>query len=152
MNYFFNIRPYAIQFLKRLSQFYELIIFSASTEHYITAILNYIDPAHTLISHHLSRNNCYVSPQGYFVKDLRVIPRNQNNMLLIDNLALSYAFNLPNAIPILEWKGDIMDEELNYLADYLEKISNSEDISKVCEEYFRLRDLEKMTKNQLTIY
>ena len=68
-------------------------------------------------------------------------------MLLIDNLALSYAFNLPNAIPILEWKGDIMDEELNYLADYLEKISNSEDISKVCEEYFRLRDLEKMTKN-----
>ena len=67
-------------------------------------------------------------------------------MLIIDNLAISYAFNLPNAIPILEWKGDIMDEELKYLADYLESIANEDDISRVCENYFKLEELEKMTK------
>lgn len=67
-------------------------------------------------------------------------------MLIIDNLAISYAFNLSNAIPILEWKGDIMDEELKYLADYLESIANEDDISRVCENYFKLEELEKMTK------
>ena len=45
-----------------------------------------------------------------------------------------------------------MDEELNYLADYLEKIANEEDISKVCEEYFKLEELEKMNKIELGIH
>ena len=82
---------------------------------------------------------------------MRVIPRNQNNLLLIDNLALSYAFNLSNAIPILEWVGDSMDEELNYLADYLEKIAKDDNLAKTCEAYFKLEELEKMSKNELGI-
>ena len=45
-----------------------------------------------------------------------------------------------------------MDEELNYLADYLEKISNEDDISKICKNYFKLEELEKKSKIELGIH
>lgn len=36
-----------------------------------------------------------------FVKDLRVINRNLSDMILIDNAAYSYSFQLDNGIPII---------------------------------------------------
>jgi len=38
-----------------------------------------------------------------YVKDLRVIDRNLNDMVLIDNAAYSYAFQLENGVPILSY-------------------------------------------------
>jgi CTD small phosphatase-like protein 2 len=35
------------------------------------------------------------------VKDLRIINRNLSDMVLVDNAAYSYAFQLENGIPIL---------------------------------------------------
>lgn len=38
------IRPHALQFLKNLSQYYEIIIFTAATQDYADLILDKIDP------------------------------------------------------------------------------------------------------------
>ena len=44
---------------------------------------------------------------GYFIKDLRIFSnRDLNNLIIIDNLAISFGFQLLNGIPILEWTGD----------------------------------------------
>ena len=70
---FFNIRPYALELLRELSAIYEIIVFSASTKEYVTAICHYLDPERKYISQILSRDNCYVTPTGYLIKDLRVL-------------------------------------------------------------------------------
>ena len=38
-----------------------------------------------------------------YIKDLRVINRKENEMVLIDNAAYSYAFQLDNGIPIIPY-------------------------------------------------
>ena len=42
-----------------------------------------------------------MTESGVYVKDLRVINRNLHDMVLIDNAAYSYAFQLENGVPIL---------------------------------------------------
>lgn len=53
---------------------------------------------------------------GFYIKDLRIIKnRTLNNVLIVDNLAHSFGFQIENGIPILEWYDDANDKELKYL-------------------------------------
>lgn len=54
----FNIRPYAISFLKKMKKKWEIIIFTASHQSYADAILDEIDPDGTLFDHRLYRQHC----------------------------------------------------------------------------------------------
>jgi CTD small phosphatase-like protein 2 len=53
------------------------------------------------------------------VKDLRVINRNLANMVLVDNAAYSYAFQLDNGLPIIPYYEGKNDYELKALQTYL---------------------------------
>ena len=46
------IRPYALQFLNRLSQFFEIVIFTAATQDYADMILDKIDQ-NNIVQHRL---------------------------------------------------------------------------------------------------
>jgi TFIIF-interacting CTD phosphatase-like protein len=50
-----NIRPHALTFLKKIAKKWEVIIFTASTQSYANAILDEIDPDHTIFHHRLYR-------------------------------------------------------------------------------------------------
>ena len=52
---FFRIRPYCLQFLKELSQIYEIVIFTAGMEEYADWVLNQLDENDVLIDHRLYR-------------------------------------------------------------------------------------------------
>lgn len=54
----FNIRPYAISFLKRMKKRWEIVVFTASHQDYADAILDELDPEGTLIDHRLYRQHC----------------------------------------------------------------------------------------------
>ena len=44
---------------------------------------------------------------GFFIKDLRIIANKQlKDIVIIDNLAHSFGFQIENGIPILEWFSD----------------------------------------------
>lgn len=45
-----------------------------------------------------------------------------------------------------------MDDQLNYITEFLEKIAKEDDLSTACGSYFRLEELEKMTKIDLGIH
>jgi len=60
-----------------------------------------------------------MAEEGYFVKDLRIINRKLKDMLLIDNAAYSYAYQLDNGIPILSYYHVKTDYELKALEGYL---------------------------------
>ena len=72
-----------------------------------------------------------------YVKDLSLINRDLKDMVLVDNAAYSYAFQLENGIPILPFY-DGKDYELTALEGYLDKLYNVEDVREMNREYFRL--------------
>lgn len=88
-----NIRPYLLECLKEANKYMQVIIFTASHQTYADAILDYIDPLNELFQFRMYRQNCVQTPEGYYVKDLRVI-RNikMKDMVLVDNSVYSFAY------------------------------------------------------------
>jgi CTD small phosphatase-like protein 2 len=117
-----NIRPGAIELLQLLKGKYEVMIFTASHSCYANEILDYLDPQGELIQHRMYREHCHISNEGYFVKDLRIIGRNMKDLLLVDNAAYCYAYQLDNGVPILPYFSGKNDYELKALGEYLMKL------------------------------
>ena len=75
-----------------------------------------------------------MTKNGFFIKDLRMIDnRNIKDCVLLDNYVHSFAFNIDNGIPILEWRNDPDDDELLYVINYLKEAAKAED----CREFNR---------------
>lgn len=120
------IRPGAFQFLEKLSNLYEIVIFTASLSQYAIPLLNEIDK-NNYCKYKLFREHCYTfdnkgSP-GY-VKDLSKLNRDLNNIIIIDNNPDCYFLNKENGIPIKTWLNDKNDKELLKLLPYLEFLAN----------------------------
>lgn len=133
-----NLRPYAIDCLKRANENFEVAVFTASHQCYADAVLDHLDRGRELIQHRLYRDDC-VYTEGIYVKDLRVIGnRDLKNIVIIDNAAYSFGYQLENGIPIISWHDDYYDKELYNLMDYLTLIAECEDVRKVNRETFNL--------------
>jgi len=96
------------------------VVFTASHQVYADAILNYIDPDNTLFQHRLYRQHCVLTPEGYYIKDLRIIQnRDLASMVIVDNSVYSFAYQIDNGIPIISYFDDNSDEELMHLVFYI---------------------------------
>ena len=102
---------------------YEIIVFTASHSCYANVVLDYIDPNNKLISHRLFRENCIQTEEGVFIKDLRVLSnRSLHEMIIVDNAAYSFGFQLDNGLPIIPYYDNKSDTELKHLYHYLKAI------------------------------
>lgn len=141
-----NIRPYVKECLTAANRDFEVIVFTASHRCYADVVLNHLDPGNQLIHHRLYRDNC-VQVNGVFFKDLRVINRSLADLVIVDNAAYSFAFQLDNGIPIISWRDDRNDQELFNLIDYMKSLSEERDcrllnartfhLSTFCEDYMK---------------
>ena len=77
-----------------MSKIYEIIVFTASHSYYADVVLDFIDPNKEFFAHRLYRQSCIDTPSGIMVKDLRIINREIQNMILVDNQTYSYAFQV----------------------------------------------------------
>ena len=115
-----TIRPYAREFLKLMSNFFEIVIFTASHSCYANYILNLLDPTHEYITFRLFRESCIEVEEGIFVKDLRIFGnRDLSDLMIVDNACYSYAFQIHNGIPIAPYFNGKNDIELLELAAFL---------------------------------
>jgi CTD small phosphatase-like protein 2 len=73
-----------------------------------------------------------------YVKDLRVLNRNLSDMVLVDNAAYSYAFQLDNGIPIIPYYEGRNDFELKALQTYLEGMVWVKDVRETNRNTFKL--------------
>lgn len=53
-----NIRPFAVEALKELSLYYEIIVFTASHSCYANVVLDHMDPQRSIVQHRLFREHC----------------------------------------------------------------------------------------------
>lgn len=95
------------------------------------------------------REHCISTKEGLFIKDLRIIKnRNLKNMIIVDNAAYSFAFQIGNGIPILPFYDFKADKELLYLTEYLKTIADVEDIRESNDKIFRFTQYEKYEEIQ----
>ena len=132
------MRPYALDILKELSQHFEIIVFTASHKSYATVVLDYLDPHKQYIQHRLFRDSCVYTDEGVYVKDLRVIAnRNLQDMILVDNAAYSYGFQVDNGVPIIPFYENKSDTELKDLIPFLKSISKVKDVREAIKKTFK---------------
>ncbi|KAL8830089.1 MAG: hypothetical protein Q9191_001638 [Dirinaria sp. TL-2023a] len=98
-------RPGVDQFMKRVGELYEVVVFTASVS------------------------------KGNYVKDLSQVGRDLRETIIIDNSPTSYIFHPQHAVPISSWFSDAHDNELLDLIPVLEDLAGSQvrDVSLVLD-------------------
>lgn len=130
-------RPGAEAFLAYLSQFYEVVMFTSRLNIYADPILDGMDP-NGYIAHRLYRAETKFE-KGVFVKDLSVMNRQLDRVVVIDHDMKNLKYHPENAIKVPKWTGDPTDTALLDLMPFLESIVK-EDVSDVREHLAVLRD------------
>ncbi|KAJ6237947.1 nuclear lim interactor-interacting factor-related [Anaeramoeba flamelloides] len=95
---FVTKRPYLDDFLEKCSQMFEVVVFTASVKFYADSILDQLDPEKKLISYRLFRDSCSNFKDGY-LKDLSILGRDIEKIIIVDDTPFSYSRNRRNAIP-----------------------------------------------------
>ncbi|TWU75486.1 hypothetical protein ED733_005297 [Metarhizium rileyi] len=126
-------RPGVDEFMKRVGELYEVVVFTASVSKYGDPLLDQLD-IHKVVHHRLFRESCY-NHQGNYVKDLSQIGRDLKDTIIIDNSPTSYIFHPQHAVPISSWFSDAHDNELLDLIPVLEDLAgpNVADVSLVLD-------------------
>ena len=137
-----HIRPHSKLVLEQLNQIVDLYLFTAGNEEYAGVISQFFDPKNELFKKVLSRNHCIFDKSlNIYIKDLRILGRDMNYTFLVDNSAISFAFNIENGIPALPFYDDDNDEFLLRLYDYIKKLNQSDNPLQVNEREFKLKEI-----------
>ena len=133
-------RPHVDEFLREISEYYEIIVFTASISEYASPLLDKLDK-NNYFSGRLFRQDCSFN-HGLYIKDLRRIGKDLKDMIIIDNNPVSYAVNEDNGIPILTWYDDLTDNELIKLIPLLKYLANVDDVRPVINQIVNRRTNE----------
>ena len=132
-------------FIKTLSKYCEIVIFTASTRFYADIVINGMDCKDS-VDYRLYRQHTTII-DGVNVKDLSKLGRDLNKIIIIDNIEDNYQFQPENGLNISDFEGDENDNELQFLLnDLLHIVMKSG--KNVCEELGNVRrNMEKRYTN-----
>ncbi|XP_020285342.1 carboxy-terminal domain RNA polymerase II polypeptide A small phosphatase 1 [Pseudomyrmex gracilis] len=119
-------RPYVDEFLQRMGELYECVLFTASLAKYADPVADLLD-RWGVFRARLFRESC-VFHRGNYVKDLNKLGRDLQHIIIVDNSPASYIFHPDNAVPVASWFDDMTDSELLDLIPFFERLSNVENV------------------------
>ncbi|ORY86699.1 NLI interacting factor-like phosphatase-domain-containing protein [Leucosporidium creatinivorum] len=126
-------RPWVDFFLRKVSSWYTVIIFTASLPEYADPVIDWLDGGDGMggmVGGRLFRSDC-LHANGSYVKDLSVVDADLSRVCLVDNSPVSYAINQANGIPIEGWINDPADECLLDLLPMLDSLRFTSDVRRV---------------------
>ncbi|KAH8813051.1 HAD-like domain-containing protein [Xylogone sp. PMI_703] len=113
-------RPGVDYFLRYLSQYYELVIFTSQPWAVAEPIIRKLDPYH-IVTWPLFRE-ATLYENGEYIKDLAYLNRDLSKVIMIDTNPAHAKHQPENAIILPKWTGDPRDKELISLIPFLEYI------------------------------
>ncbi|KKA29189.1 hypothetical protein TD95_005086 [Thielaviopsis punctulata] len=125
--YYVHKRPYCDDFLRRISKWYKLVVFTASVQEYADPVIDWLEAERKYFAARFYRQHCTMR-QGAFIKDLSTIEPDLSKVMILDNSPLSYMFHQDNAIPIQGWINDPTDNDLLHLVPLLEGLQYVSDV------------------------
>ena len=108
-----QVRPYLDDFIKELSDYYEIIIFTASYQNYADLAINGID-IDKRIKYRLYRQHT-MKIGNTVIKDLSKLGRDLKKIIIIDNCSENYSLQPKNGINLIDFTGNNNDDILLYL-------------------------------------
>ncbi|CCA71789.1 related to nuclear envelope protein NEM1 [Serendipita indica DSM 11827] len=124
-------RPFVDYFLRKVSSWYTLVIFTASMQEYADPVIDWLDAGRGILSRRFFRESCTQLPNGGYTKDLSLIEEDLSRVCLIDNSPVSYNINPANGIPIEGWISDPSDEALLHLLPVLDSLRFASDVRRI---------------------
>ena len=118
-----RIRPGINEFLEEIGKFYELIIFTTSTQEYADILIDAIEEDKIYFDHRLYREHAIIIDND-FVKDLTRIGRPLDKIIIIDDMPQNFKLQKENGIIIRPFFGeDNCDMTLYNLIPILKNIA-----------------------------
>uniref|UniRef100_A0A668ALB1 protein-serine/threonine phosphatase n=1 Tax=Myripristis murdjan TaxID=586833 RepID=A0A668ALB1_9TELE len=124
VRFFVHKRPHVDFFLEVVSQWYELVVFTASMEIYGSAVKLFF-----LLYNHIMIH-CTLD-LGSYIKDLSVVHDDLSSIVILDNSPGAYRSHPDNAIPIKSWFSDPSDTALLNLLPMLDALRFTADVRSV---------------------
>uniref|UniRef100_A0A674GYU5 CTD small phosphatase 1 n=1 Tax=Taeniopygia guttata TaxID=59729 RepID=A0A674GYU5_TAEGU len=125
-------RPHVDEFLKRMGELFECVLFTASLAKYADPVADLLDKWGAFRAR-LFRESC-VFHRGNYVKDLSRLGRDLRRIIIVDNSPASYIFHPDNAVPVASWFDNMADTELLDLLPFFERLSKVEDVYAVLKK------------------
>jgi len=106
-------RPHVDYFLKTVSKWYDLVVFTASLELYGSTVCDMLEKqANIIFTKRYYRQDCISESLHNYTKDLSIISKDLGNVIIVDNSPSAYKYFPDNAIPIKSYFGEIDDLHL----------------------------------------
>ncbi|KAG8006150.1 CTD nuclear envelope phosphatase 1A [Nibea albiflora] len=121
VRFFVHKRPHVDFFLEVVSQWYELVVFTASMEIYGSAVADKLDNNRNILKRRYYRQHCTLD-LGSYIKDLSVVHDDLSSIVILDNSPGAYRSHPDNAIPIKSWFSDPSDTALLNLLPMLDAL------------------------------
>ncbi|XP_071715811.1 uncharacterized protein [Rutidosis leptorrhynchoides] len=128
-------RPYLKEFLERVSEMFQVFVFTASQSVYAKQLLDILDPNGTIISRRAYRESC-IFADGSYTKDLTVLGVDLAKVVIIDNCPQVFRLQVNNGIPIKSWFNDPSDCALISLLPFLETLADAKDVRPIIAKRF----------------
>lgn len=147
----FKIRPFCKEFLNKVSQFFDICVFTAAHSSYANPILDALDPEGCFFKDRYFNDSCTKINQ-YTVKDLRILKSDLKDVILVDNTALCFGLQKENGVPIVCYTGQETDQELNYLSEFLLYLNTFEDVREGIMRYFKWDKFSKLYRDTAALH
>lgn len=128
-------RPYLQEFLERVSEMFQIVVFTASQSIYAKQLLDILDPDGRIISRRAYRESCTFA-DGCYTKDLTVLGVDLAKVAIVDNCPQVFRLQVNNGIPIKSWFNDPSDCALITLLPFLETLADAEDVRPIIAKRF----------------
>ncbi|KAH0482572.1 MAG: uncharacterized protein KVP18_003223 [Porospora cf. gigantea A] len=134
-------RPWAKEFLRITSMYYEIVTYTAALKPYADLILDALD-VEGHVDHRLYREHCtQYGESELFFKDLNGVGRGLDKSVVVDNRLISFGLNVDNGIFVSSFMGDAQDIELLKLIPVLLLLTRAQDFREEISRRYCLTDI-----------
>lgn len=90
--YYVHKRPHCDEFLRKVSRWYKLVVFTASVQEYADPVIDWLEQERKFFVGRYYRQHCTFR-NGAYIKDLSSIEPDLSKVVILDNSPVSYIFH-----------------------------------------------------------